>query len=220
MKLLFFPKKPPLKFKDDGTSSKASSKTSCISTPSKRILAVCCKNCGRNGHASVVCPDLALPPAQIHAMNADNASQTSDVFSINILAQLLDQPTERNNQPINKDFVLLDSQSTVDLFSNPAHMTDICPANKPIWFHCNKGTMLTTKQAKFGDMGVYFDSNSIANVLSLYRLAQKYHIKYNSKDRGGSFKSSQIRVLLNLSLLKKSFMCSTFRQTLTLFSFL
>jgi hypothetical protein len=162
-----------LKFKDDGSFSKASSKTSSVSTASKCILAVRCKNCGRNGHASVVCPDLALPPAQIHAMNADNASQTIDASSVIILAQLLDQPIERNNQPINKDFVLVDSQSTVDLFSNPAHVTDICPTNKPIRVHCNKGTMLTTKQAKFGDIGVYFDSNSIANVLSLYRLTKK-----------------------------------------------
>ena len=49
--------------------------------------------------------------------------------------------------------------------------------------------MLTTKQAKFGDMGVYFDSNSIANVLSLFHLAPKYHIKYDSKDRGGGLSS-------------------------------
>jgi hypothetical protein len=101
-----------LKFKDDGSSSKASSKTSSVSTASKRILAVCCKNCSRNGHAFVVCPDLALPPVQIHSMNAGNASQTSDASSVFILAQLLDQTIERNNQPINKDFVLLNSQST------------------------------------------------------------------------------------------------------------
>jgi hypothetical protein len=161
------------KFKDDGSFSKASSKTSSVSTACKRILAVCCKNCGYNGLASVVCPDLALPPAQIHAMNADDASQTSDVSSIIILAQLLDQPIAGDNQPINKDFLLLDSQSTVNIFGNPAHVTDIRPVNKPIWFHCNKGTMLTTKQAEFGDMGVYFDSNSIANVLSLYPLTKK-----------------------------------------------
>ncbi len=69
--------------------------------------------------------------------------------------------------------------------------------------------------------GIYFNSNGIANVLSLYRLTPKYHIKYDSKDcEGGSFKSLQIKVLLNLSLLKRGFMCSTFRQTLTLLSFL
>jgi hypothetical protein len=174
-------------FKDDSSLSKASSKTSSVSTASKCILAVCCKNCGRNGHASVVCPDLASPPAQIHAINADDAFQTSDGSSVIILAQLLDQLIAGDSQPINKDFVLLNSQSTVDLFSNPAHVMDICPADKPIQVHCNKGTMLTTKQAKFGDMGIYFDSNGIPNVLSLYRLAKKYHIKYDSKDQGGVF---------------------------------
>ncbi len=176
-----------LKFKNDGFSSKASIKTSSVSTASKCVLAVCCKNCSRNDHASMTCLDLASPPAQIYAMNADDASQTSDASSIIILAQLLDQLIERNNQPINKDFVLLDSQSTVDLFSNPAHVMDIFPADKPHQVHCNRETMLTTKQAKFGDMGIYFDSKSIVNVLFLYCLAQKYHIKYNNKDQEGVF---------------------------------
>ncbi len=125
-----------------------------------------------SGHASVVCPDLTSPPAQIHAMDAGNASQTIDASNIIILVQLSDQLIH-NHQPINKDFLLLDSQSTIDLFSNPAHMMDICPTDTPIRVHCNKGTMLTTKQANFGDTCINFDSNGIANVLSLFRLAQK-----------------------------------------------
>jgi hypothetical protein len=35
---------------------------------------------------------------------------------------------------------------------------------------------------------VYFDSRGIANVLSLYRLGQKFKVTYNSTDRGGVFK--------------------------------
>ena len=34
---------------------------------------------------------------------------------------------------------------------------------------------------------MYFDSRGIANVLSLYRLGQKFCVTYDSKDRGGVF---------------------------------
>jgi hypothetical protein len=54
------------------------------------------------------------PPDHIHAMaDVDNASEASDVSSVIILAQA---ESSSNLQPINPDFVLLDSQSTVDLF--------------------------------------------------------------------------------------------------------
>ncbi len=45
--------------------------------------------------------------------DVDNASEASDVSSVIILAQA---ESSSNLQPINPDFVLLDSQSTVDLF--------------------------------------------------------------------------------------------------------
>lgn len=65
---------------------------------------------------------------------------------------------------INKDLVLLDSQSTVHLFSQPEHVSNIRAADTSIWVHCNKGMLETTQVADFGDTPVYFDSRGIANV--------------------------------------------------------
>ena len=120
-------------------------------------------------------------------METDDASQESDASSVIILAQLSDDPVNPPSRPIDKDCVILDSKSTVNLFSNPSHITNIRPAATPIWVHCNKGPMITTEQADFGDNHVYFDANDIANVLSLFRLAQKHRITYDSIDRGGVF---------------------------------
>jgi hypothetical protein len=89
---------------------------------------------------------------------------------------------------IDSNFALLDSQSTVDLFTNPSLVTDICPAMSPIRVHCNKGMLDTTEEANFGDTPVYFDARGIANVLSLYRLGQKFRVTYDSPDHGGVFK--------------------------------
>jgi hypothetical protein len=102
-----------------------------------------------------------------------------------VLAQDTSLPARR---PISSDLLLLDSQSTVHLFSQPEHVSNIWPATNPIKVHCNKGTMDTTQEADFGDTPVYFDARGIANVLSLYQLGQKFKVTYDSTDRGGVFK--------------------------------
>ena len=162
--------------KDDSSSSKGSS----LSSRSGCVITVHCKSCGQLGHASSVCPDRKLPPPdQIHVMDADDASVASyEEFEV-LLTQQLDNllisnvlVSNASCKVINKDFLLLDSQSTVHLFSNPNHVAIICPTSHPIRVHCNKGTKFTTEEADFGDMGVYFDESGIANVLSLFQLGK------------------------------------------------
>jgi len=119
-------------------------------------------------------------------MNADDASDASDEESVIILAQLADAPP-LTRTVINKDFLLLDSQSTVDLFSNPDHVANIRPTSKPIRVHCNNGAKLTSEKADFGNIDVYFDESGITNVLSLFNLGKKHHITFDSHDRGGVF---------------------------------
>jgi len=102
-----------------------------------------------------------------------------------VITQDTSQPTRH---PISSDLLLLDSQSTIHLFSQPEHVANIRPAANPIKVHCNKGAMHTTQEADFGDTPVYFDARGIANVLSLYQLGQKFKVTYDSTDRGGVFK--------------------------------
>ncbi len=117
-------------------------------------------------------------------VDIDETSEASDKLSVIILAQATDNATTAHAMqashpdchPINSDFVPLDSQSMVDLFSNPKHVKNICPASKPIKVHCNKGSMATTQVAvaDFGGTEVYMNTNGIANVLSLFCLGQKH----------------------------------------------
>jgi hypothetical protein len=124
--------------------------------------------------------------------NSDDASQSSDDESVLILAQIAKEASFFAQEgsyctPIGYDLVLLNSQFTVDLFSNPTLVNNICPADTPINVPCNKGTLHTLEMADFGTTPVYFDSHGIANVLSLYRLRKKYCMTYDSIDRGGVF---------------------------------
>ena len=108
--------------------------------------------------------------------------------SVAILAQvdetLLTQKTSPSplHCPIDSDLLLLNSQSMVHLFSRPEHVSNIRPATNPIRAHCNKGVLETTTEADFDHTPVYFDSRGITNVLSLYRLGQKFCVKYDSAD--------------------------------------
>ena len=203
--------KPP---KTD-TSSKSSSSSGSVSRGQKNPTIIC-RNCGKQGHVLVVCPQ-KNPPEQIHAMatEPDDASASSEDDSVLILAQVDDSipvrpprtyadalrghgpsddaifaqdATPAPRRPISSDLLLLDSQSTVHLFSQPDHVHNIRPAATPIRVHCNKGTLETNQEADFGDTPVYFDSRGIANVLSLYQLGQKFKVTYDSTDRGGVFK--------------------------------
>ena len=144
-----------------------------------------------------VCPE-SKPPAQIHAVSAvDDASVASDKESVIILTQVHTYPVGTNldyelaqdvpGSAINSDFNLLDSQLTVDLFANPAHIQNICPTKNPIQVHCNRGTMSTATEANFVDTPVFFNSRGIANVLFLYRLGCKFQVTYDSSDCNGVF---------------------------------
>ena len=113
----------------------------------------------------------------------DDAFVCSDASSVIIIAQ-----DPGGSSTIDPNFLLLNSQSTVNLFSNPTHVDNVCPATHPIQVHCNKGVMSANNVADFGSNEVYVNKDGIANVLSLFLLGKKHHITYDSHNHGGVFK--------------------------------
>jgi hypothetical protein len=88
---------------------------------------------------------------------------------------------------INKNYLLLDNQSTVDQIANPDLLTNIRKSQKPIVAHCNAGKTKTDLEGKLGDMRVHHNPKSITNVLSLHLVKQKHRVTYNSWDCDGVF---------------------------------
>ena len=85
---------------------------------------------------------------------------------------------------IPKTWVLLDSQSTVDIFCNPHMLRNIRRTSEGMRIHCNAGSRLTNLVGNLPGYGtVWYNPNAIANILSLRQVQHRYHISYDSSHR-------------------------------------
>jgi hypothetical protein len=88
---------------------------------------------------------------------------------------------------VDRNHVLLDSQSMTNLFVNPSLLANIRPAARPIKVFRNAGDTSSDTVGNVGSMEVYYHRTGIANVLSLHEMAKRHHITYDSRDRRGVF---------------------------------
>ncbi len=83
---------------------------------------------------------------------------------------------------VNKNWVLLDSQSTTNQVTNPGLLTNIRKAKNPVTIHCNAGSTYSTLEGEFRNVTVKHGPHSIANVLLLYKAKEHHQVTYDSED--------------------------------------
>ncbi len=112
---------------------------------------------------------------------------------------------DRSKGMLNKKFLLLDNQSTVNQIANPNLLQNIWKLSKPITMHCNARVTKTHLKGELGGMTVHHNPNRIANMLSLKSAVQKHRVTYNSWDCGSVFKGDY--TLCMCPLMKLSSTC-------------
>ena len=82
---------------------------------------------------------------------------------------------------VSKDWILLDSQSTVDVFYNARLLQNIRKVNRTLDIHCNAGVASTDMVGGIpGYDTVWYNPTGITNILSLSRAIKIFTITYDS----------------------------------------
>ncbi len=123
-----------------------------------------CHNCKKKGHIARECPNKnkAQGDKQIHANVQEEDLDEGD----NIFVQ------KEKRGIVNKNYILLDNQSTVNQIAYPKLLKNIRKANKPISVHCNTGSTTMDLKGELGSMMVKHNLYSIANILVLHSIKQ------------------------------------------------
>jgi hypothetical protein len=84
---------------------------------------------------------------------------------------------------LDQALILLDSQSTVHVFDNKELLTDIKvhPEGKTLQVFTNGGHMDSQMVGCFGDIHVWYNPNSIANILSLALIVDSFRVTLDSR---------------------------------------
>jgi hypothetical protein len=90
--------------------------------------------------------------------------------------------TNSTHAQIPSTWILLDNQSTIDVFCNAKLLTNIHKSSNVMSIHCNAGIKTTSDVGDFPGYGeVWYHPTGIANILSLSRVREKgFHVTYEN----------------------------------------
>ena len=118
---------------------------------------VTCYSCNQTGHNanSPECPNYSGASSTNNPAGGEGVN--AFMFSFH-----------QSQKPIPKTWILLDSQSTIDIFCNLSQIESIRKIGDKMKIHCNAGTHVTDLVRDLPGYGtMWFDPQAIANVLSL-----------------------------------------------------
>ena len=172
-----------------------------------------CRKCLKKGHIAAFCGDDKTAETnvqdgqEIHeeaeqqllvgsGMVDVNEDYYADLFLCSVVQDLrsvsLHVKDGINGGRIPKYWVLLDSQSTTDVYSNPDMLTDIHEVKGSLTIHTQTGTAVTKMRGTVPGYGeVWYCPGGIANILSLANVAKTMEVKFDSAN-GNQFEVKKV----------------------------
>ena len=161
-----------------------------------------CRKCNKVGHIGAFCKskkETANTNVQEAEVNADaelqllqavqqEADDSNDYYADLFVCEEQEHRSASfqvkdgvNGGRIPKDWVLLDSQSTTDAFSNPDLLRDIHEVRGSLTIHTQAGKAVTKLRGTVPGYGkVWYCPDGIANILSLAHVAKTRLVKFDS----------------------------------------
>jgi hypothetical protein len=145
-----------------------------------------CWQCNQKGH---------------HAYECDNERQSATTNVMDGTITNTRAPNESDNDgyqfsqieahSIPNTWILLNNQSTINVFQNKEMLNNICKSESRIDIHCNDGIASTNIIGDLSGYGTVWYPHGIASILSLAKMTEKgYQVSYYSKS-GNAFTVSK-----------------------------
>ena len=127
-------------------------------------------------------------PNEMHfaSLNLDELNQEDNDTSF-VFTQDLRNVEAQHGGHLPPEWILLDNQSTVDVFTNRRLLKNIRRAKTNMFIHCTAGVAKTNLIGDLPGYGtVWYHPNGIANILSLSKVKEKYRVTFDS-DQNNQF---------------------------------
>jgi hypothetical protein len=164
-----------------------------------------CRNCLKKGHIAAFCGDKETKTAETNVQDGQTthevadqqlldgsglANENEDYYADLFLCEDQDHRSVSfqlqdgiNGGRIPKYWVLIDSQSTTDAYSNPDLLRDIHEVRGSLTIHTQTGKAVTKLRGTVPGYGeVWFCPEGIANILSLANVAKTMEVTFDSSN--------------------------------------
>eukprot|EP00804_Cyclotella_cryptica_P007796 CCRYP_001377-RA/>CCRYP_001377-RA protein AED:0.71 eAED:0.39 QI:0/0/0/0.66/0/0/3/0/576 len=95
---------------------------------------------------------------------------------------------------LSHDWLLLDSQSSTDMFYNRKYLKEVRAAVRPTTIHCNAGSTGILSTEEFGDIPVKYRPTGICNVISLKTMQALFPISHINDPRNPKAATFQVKM--------------------------
>jgi hypothetical protein len=151
-----------------------------------------CYNCNKMGHYAGDCREEKKKEKTKNAeasgttllLNANDFDDGPSAFSFHQGSELMGDCYSQSRK-LPRSWILLDNQSTVDVFMNKDLLDNIRTVATTMNIRCNAGNSRTNLQGDLRGYGtVWYNPEGIANILSLSNVKKKNRVTYDSESNG------------------------------------